>query len=1251
MRKLLFLALLSLICILSVGQVVFNYRYWFDGRHEEIYSGVSTDSKWSFEADVSELDVGFHSIYLQVDTSGVFSSPIMKYFFKSLNNNIVTTYWFDGDYKNSQELSTNFVDVSPLSEGIHSISFLANDNGIVSGVTTKWFIKTINCSSDDMTCVCLIDDNEYSRVKVSSSGGLINFDFDVSSLSQGLHKMQLFCITSSGTITDMKESIFLRTPTTEEIQSFKCYYSIDNSSKNGYLQAGSYNNGLFHFDIDVSELQDGLHQITCFLANDNGVALGQNTSFFLKTPLGGNGITHWEYWINDSDAAKQTTLNQATSSLQIISLLPIESVPIRSSCFEFKIENDKPVIYAKNDIKFRFFDKSGRMTEISKQYVDINVSQNLEPEKFPKLKTNDVTNITRPTDNEIKWYKFEGEEGELAKFCMDKACGLDVYTPSGEKFYSVSGAESVKEGEDNLPETGTYYVAVHDMTAQYGSSLNLTFTLIDKYAVLEQNVKTVGNGGLSSIKFNGNGYYELDSISISNQNTTIKHYDIKYKSNTEIETAFDFSGAEPGHYDITLHFTDDNLILSNALAVETAEPIKLESNVDFESQYLVGTDCEYKATIKNRGNMTAYKVPIFIYIETPITVDIPPIKMNGLDLPGVLDDVDLSEFTNSQIYYLQSEVATIGDGLHFNKFKTVSPETGDSILVQSNYFFVEVPPHSNKTFTIAINTEEVVSCYVTTPEEWLPLTVVDNTNNKAFIKAYNSASDWYCCYKERVECVLTVVGNVSDLVSMCVPEGAPASVISDVVSCASSTLGNVSTYVGTAICNKEEVEKNLYDQAMAASNAISAVDYIKDCLLTKLKDKFTFGKVSEIWNIISKLNNYTLQHVDANISCISSLLSKKPNCPPIPPKGGTSTPTRPCEPNEMHGYTSESGSTFINGDVTDVFYSIESENDPEIATAAAHTIVVTDTIDGRYHDLSSFAATKVSLGKVSMKLNGEKEFVKTMDLRPLLDVIAQVELKYDESTGIAQWIVTSLDPMTMEPTKDVMQGALPVNDEEGNGIGFFDYDIKLKKGLKDGTEIKNRASIIFDTEEPIITPYWVNTVDSEKPESKVDKIECIDDTTVTLRFKGKDNRSGIWRYKLYVQPGAGSEWYVANENLYQDSCDYKVFRDIDYGFCVVATDSAGNVESKPLEREISYVVYTKGDANGDGIVDSQDVVLAINKYLDENTPINFIAADINEDDVIDSQDIVAIQNIFLKREDEYFSSTRKRKLIRHNKNE
>lgn len=1235
-----------LACIVATGQVEYNYRYWFDGREDMVHTGMSTSNKWTINADVSELDVGFHTLYLQVDTSGVQSPALMKYFIKPLNNNVTTRYWFDSDYENSKELNGSIVDVSHLREGFHSISFQANDNGIASGVKSSWFIKVVNpTTSGDMTCVCLIDGVEYAKEKVAAKGGILKLDFDVKSLSQGLHKIQVFCVTPMGVMTNIKESLFLRATTSDEVQSMRCYYAIDGSTENGYLQVGTYSDGMFHFDLDVASLSDGLHSLTYLLVSETGIATRAQASFFLKTPLGGNAITKWEYWTNGNDSLKHTAMLEVPKNpLQLISLLPVESYPIRSSCYEFRVEDKKPVLYAKNDINFRFYDKAGRITDVSKQYVDENVRQELKADEIAVLKSNVATRVNRPAENEIKWYKFDAEEGDSMVVNVDKACSIDVFSPSGKSVYSAMGAESVKASGTHLYETGTFYVAIHDMTAKYGNEINLNFQLIDKYAVLSQNVHKVGNGGISTITFNGNGYLYLDSISISKDNTIIKDFDIKYKSNTEIEATFDFSNVELGLYDITLHFVDDKLVLSNALTVETAKAITLASKVSYATLFRRGSLSGYSVTLTNHGNMTAYKVPVYVYVETPLSGGIPVIRMNGFDLPGVLDGVDLSEFSQSEIDELQSLVAEIGDGLHFNKFRTINEETGDSIMVQSNYFFVEIPPYSTNTYTISVGSEQAISCYVTTPEEWIALGITEGGVYRNKIKTLNYASDWYCCYKERIECVLTVVGNISGLVSMCVPEGTPASVVSDVVSCASSTLGYVSTFAGTAMCNKDEVEKNLYDKAMVASNSISGVDYIKDCLLKKLKDKFSFKKVAAIWNIISTLNNYTLQHVDSNISCITAFAEKKPNCPPTPPQGGTSIPVNSFDPNDIHGYVAESGSKYIGKDVKTINYMIEFENDSTFATSSAHKILLVDTLDVNTLDILTIVPKEIKLGEYEYSFGNNNNGVATIDLRPNINAIAQVIINVSKSSVLNCEIV-SLDPMTMEPTDDIMAGILPVNDASGRGQGYLTFNIDLKDGLIDGAEVVNKANIIFDTNEPISTPYWINTTDYVDPVSKIDTIECVSDTVVTLRFSGEDDRSGIWRYTLYVQPGDGSDWFLAKENIEADTCEYKVYPDINYGFCVVATDSAGNVEPKLLKREISYTGFTKGDANGDGVIDAQDVVLAISKYLGEEPKINFIATDVVRDGVIDAQDVVGIQNIYLHSNVNLYSVKRQRRTI------
>lgn len=252
-------------------------------------------------------------------------------------------------------------------------------------------------------------------------------------------------------------------------------------------------------------------------------------------------------------------------------------------------------------------------------------------------------------------------------------------------------------------------------------------------------------------------------------------------------------------------------------------------------------------------------------------------------------------------------------------------------------------------------------------------------------------------------------------------------------------------------------------------------------------------------------------------------------------------------------------------------YRIEFENDTAFATASAHVVEIKDTLDGNVFNLPTYAPTGIKIGDKTVYLDGTPEFVRTVDMRPAIDAIVQVEGAYDPDKGIATWLFTSLDPMTMEPTDDVMQGFLPVNYDGISGIGEVTYTVGLKERIPDGTEIPNRASIVFDTNDPIMTPVWTNTVDAVAPESSVANIEMVSDTTVRVSLDGTDNRSGIWKYTLYVQHGVNAPWW---EEAVLDSCsyDFRFYEGIDYGLCVLATDSAGNVERKDMRIEFGFRV-------------------------------------------------------------------------------
>lgn len=215
------------------------------------------------------------------------------------------------------------------------------------------------------------------------------------------------------------------------------------------------------------------------------------------------------------------------------------------------------------------------------------------------------------------------------------------------------------------------------------------------------------------------------------------------------------------------------------------------------------------------------------------------------------------------------------------------------------------------------------------------------------------------------------------------------------------------------------------------------------------------------------------------------------------------------------------------------------------------------------------------------------------------------------------------------------------------GIGNVTYTVDLLKTFPDGTEISNKASIIFDNNDAIETPVWTNTIDAVCPEGRVTGAVLTNDSTATIRCEGSDERSGVWKYEVYVQYGSGELWEKVGE-CPADSAEvsFRVYDGMDYGFCALAVDSAGNVEVKEMAREASLGTYLQGDANADGIVDIEDVVNATRYFLGETEVIYFKAADVTADNQIDIEDVVGIRRIFLTQPTTLLKAPVKRQRLR-----
>ena len=515
--------------------------YWFDnGRDVKQLVG---QVQGTFSIDVSALPEGFHTFYFQVvGKDGSLSSIVARSFYKVVvPESARYRCWVDdepstmtvGKYTGAPVL----VDVSQISEGYH-VMRVQIEGFAPSAVVTRPFVKVPQTEGVEyLKCLSIVDGQLYREENVPSTGGIIDWDFDVSGLPQGFHQMQVQVITPSGAATSTYDAFFLRTTTNAEMDEMRCVYSIDGNEFNA--EAGSMSNGVFHCDLDVAHLSDGLHRLTYMLTNGKGVETKIQSQFFIKTPVGGNGITQYWYWLNENEAEKTVVkLKENANPFQLIGLLHVESVPIRSSCFHFEVDEEKgPMLYAKNEFHVRFFDATGRLVDATKSYLDYNVSEKVTGmEEIKKTQ-----NFGRPAENGIKWFTLQACEGDTIAFRSSQALSLQVFSPSGKEIYTASGAESVKWDGCHTWEEGTHYVAVHDVT---GSQPNVTLDYLhmDKYDVVDQDVRVVGNGGCSTITFYGNGFNDLYAVDlVCASGDTIDAKAIHHESDATVNVTFDFT--------------------------------------------------------------------------------------------------------------------------------------------------------------------------------------------------------------------------------------------------------------------------------------------------------------------------------------------------------------------------------------------------------------------------------------------------------------------------------------------------------------------------------------------------------------------------------------------------------------------------------------------------------------------------------------------------------------------------------------
>ena len=284
------------------------------------------------------------------------------------------------------------------------------------------------------------------------------------------------------------------------------------------------------------------------------------------------------------------------------------------------------------------------------------------------------------------------------------------------------------------------------------------------------------------------------------------------------------------------------------------------------------------------------------------------------------------------------------------------------------------------------------------------------------------------------------------------------------------------------------------------------------------------------------------------------------------------------DPNEMIGPSGYDDQAHYIKPIHQMPYMITFENKSS-ATAPAHEVFVTDVLDASKYDFSTFSFTGFGWAENSYTVGGGKTKEFTRDINYNVkgqDILVRVTGQFDEKTGTIYWSFVSLKKNGDE-IEDPDLGFLVPNNDNRDGEGFVSFIIEHKANPANGSTISNKATIVFDANDPIVTNTYVNTFDTDYPSSQITKVEEKDGKLV-VTVSGSDATSGIGSYQIYAFKNGGEAEHVATiteGNQATFACDSGT----KYGLCVIATDNVGWNEPKDIKAETEVMTSGTGINN------------------------------------------------------------------------
>jgi RHS repeat-associated protein len=282
------------------------------------------------------------------------------------------------------------------------------------------------------------------------------------------------------------------------------------------------------------------------------------------------------------------------------------------------------------------------------------------------------------------------------------------------------------------------------------------------------------------------------------------------------------------------------------------------------------------------------------------------------------------------------------------------------------------------------------------------------------------------------------------------------------------------------------------------------------------------------------------------------------------------------DPNDIVGPGGFGADNFLRA-VGTLPYVINFENAPT-AGGPAQEVIITHRLDDDL-DLDTFQLGDIGFGDLTIDVPEGRQFYSTrVDLRTLTtparqDLVVNVTAELDRATRVVTWTFHTLDPETLDIPISPFVGFLPPDKNPPEGQGFVSFTVRPKAGSPTGTRIDAQATIVFDTNAPIDTPLWTNTLDLDPPTSSVSPLPAVTNTTsFVVNWSGNDGLgAGVATFDVFVSDNgtAFTPWLTGTT---QTSATFTGMEGHTYGFYSVATDNVGQVEAAKTTAEATTLV-------------------------------------------------------------------------------